>query len=165
MHASYSKKGRAFFLSILLGITMIGCAGRMENPMQNSKNTDAFDTEVNIIATTPTSIESEDGFCTALCDGNYGVTGLLVQASVVSNSEAPQYFACNLLSDRNADHVPWDGFVRCYHDMQIREEYTSIGQFDTMDDRENNPALDGWESQVIVMNEGKERASGKMRKQ
>ena len=45
-----------------------------------------------------------------------------------------------------------------YHDAQINEEYTKIGTFDATEDFanavENNPVLEGWGNQIIVISAG-----------
>lgn len=45
-----------------------------------------------------------------------------------------------------------------YHDAQINEEYTKIGTFDATEEFvnavENNPVLEGWGNQIIVISAG-----------
>lgn len=45
-----------------------------------------------------------------------------------------------------------------YHDAQINEEYTKIGTFDAteefVDAVENNPVLEGWGNQIVVISDG-----------
>lgn len=48
--------------------------------------------------------------------------------------------------------------VLYYHDAQINEEYTLIGTFDATDEFvnavENNPVLEGWGNQIVVISGG-----------
>ena len=48
--------------------------------------------------------------------------------------------------------------VLYYHDAQINEDYTLIGTFDATDEFanavENNPVLEGWGNQIIVISAG-----------
>ena len=48
--------------------------------------------------------------------------------------------------------------VLYYHDAQINEQYTLIGTFDTteefVDAVENNPVLEGWGNQIVVISAG-----------
>lgn len=48
--------------------------------------------------------------------------------------------------------------VLYYHDAEINEEYTLIGRFDATDEFvdavENNPVLEGWGNQIIIISEG-----------
>lgn len=48
--------------------------------------------------------------------------------------------------------------VLYYHDAEISEEYTLIGRFDATDEFvdavENNPVLEGWGNQIIVISDG-----------
>ena len=45
-----------------------------------------------------------------------------------------------------------------YHDAVINEEYTKIGTFDAteefIDAVENNPVLEGWGNQIVVISDG-----------
>ena len=46
-----------------------------------------------------------------------------------------------------------------YHDAEINEQYTRIGTFDAteefVDAVENNPVLEGWGNQIVVISDGK----------
>ncbi len=48
--------------------------------------------------------------------------------------------------------------VLYYHDAEINEEYTKIGTFDAtgefVDAVENNPVLEGWGNQIVVISDG-----------
>ena len=48
--------------------------------------------------------------------------------------------------------------VLYYHDAQINEQYTRIGTFDAteefVDAVENNPVLEGWGNQIVVISDG-----------
>lgn len=48
--------------------------------------------------------------------------------------------------------------VLYYHDAEINEEYTLIGTFDAteefVDAVENNPVLEGWGNQIVVISDG-----------
>jgi hypothetical protein len=48
--------------------------------------------------------------------------------------------------------------VLYYHDAEISEEYTLIGRFDAteefVDAVENNPVLEGWGNQIVVISDG-----------
>lgn len=48
--------------------------------------------------------------------------------------------------------------VLYYHDAEINEEYTLIGRFDATDEFvdavENNPVLEGWGNQIVVISDG-----------
>lgn len=48
--------------------------------------------------------------------------------------------------------------VLYYHDAEINEQYTRIGTFDAteefVDAVENNPVLEGWGSQIVVISDG-----------
>ena len=48
--------------------------------------------------------------------------------------------------------------VLYYHDAEINEEYTLIGRFDAteefVDAVENNPVLEGWGNQIVVISDG-----------
>lgn len=49
--------------------------------------------------------------------------------------------------------------VLYYHDAEINEQYTRIGTFDAteefVDAVENNPVLEGWGNQIVVISDGK----------
>ena len=49
--------------------------------------------------------------------------------------------------------------VLYYHDAKINEQYTRIGTFDAteefVDAVENNPVLEGWGNQIVVISDGK----------
>lgn len=51
-----------------------------------------------------------------------------------------------------------NGIVLYYHDAEISEEYTLIGRFDAtgefVDAVENNPVLEGWGNQIVVISDG-----------
>lgn len=48
--------------------------------------------------------------------------------------------------------------VLYYHDAEINEEYTLIGRFDATEEFvsavENNPVLEGWGNQIVVISDG-----------
>ena len=48
--------------------------------------------------------------------------------------------------------------VLYYHDAEVSEQYTRIGTFDAteefVDAVENNPVLEGWDSQIVVISDG-----------
>lgn len=48
--------------------------------------------------------------------------------------------------------------VLYYHDAEINEQYTRIGTFDAteefVDAVENNPVLEGWGNQIVVISDG-----------
>ncbi len=48
--------------------------------------------------------------------------------------------------------------VLFYHDAEVDEEYTLIGRFDATDEFvdavENNPVLEGWGNQIVVISDG-----------
>ncbi|HIS50006.1 MAG TPA: hypothetical protein IAA80_05830 [Candidatus Gallacutalibacter pullistercoris] len=48
--------------------------------------------------------------------------------------------------------------VLYYHDAEINEQYTRIGTFDAteefVDAVENNPVLEGWDNQIVVISDG-----------
>lgn len=48
--------------------------------------------------------------------------------------------------------------VLYYHDAQINETYTQIGTFEATEEFvsavESNPALEGWENQIVMISDG-----------
>ena len=56
------------------------------------------------------------------------------------------------------DYTDDDSMIELMHDAVIDEEYTRIGTFDPteefVDAVENNPVLEGWGNQIVVISNG-----------
>ena len=170
-------------LLLALGISMTGCNSVSESSSAGANGQSSVE-EDNISHSNATELtvqfgDSGDSFVMHLEDnstaaaiaGYVGTTDWRLPVYSYDESDVMEYYDVpsryeipdnsETVTEAHAGDVFYSDpnrIVLYYHDAEINEQYTRIGTFDAteefVDAVENNPVLEGWGNQIVVISDG-----------